>query len=56
MVLNGYDRVDVTATFKPSSSLSVLLSVDNLLDEDYQEAIGFPSPGTRARIGLRYRF
>ena len=56
MVLGAYDRVDVTATFKPSSSLSVLLSVDNLLDEDYQEAIGFPSPGSRARLGIRYRF
>jgi vitamin B12 transporter len=56
MVLGAYDRVDVTATFKPSSSLSVLLSVDNLLDQDYQEAIGFPSPGSRARLGIRYRF
>ena len=56
MTLGGYDRVDVTATFKPSNKLNVLLSVDNLLDEDYQEAIGFPSPGTRARLGIRYRF
>jgi outer membrane receptor protein involved in Fe transport len=56
MVLSGYNRVDVTATFKPSVKLSILLSVDNLLDEDYFEAIGFPSPGTRARLGLRYRF
>ena len=56
MILSGYDRVDVTATFKPSVKMSILLSVDNLLDEDFQEAIGFPSTGTRARLGLRYRF
>ncbi len=56
IILGAYDRVDVTATFKPSRKLSVLLSVDNLLDEGYQEAIGFPSPETRARFGLRYRF
>ena len=56
MTLSGYDRVDVTATFKPSVKMSILLSVDNLLDEDFQEAIGFPSTGTRARLGLRYRF
>jgi len=56
MVLSGYDRVDVTATFRPSSRLNILLSVDNLLDADYFEAIGFPSPGTRARLGLRYKF
>jgi len=56
MVLDGYDRVDVTATFKPSGKLNILLSVDNLLDEDYFEAIGFPSPGARARLGIRYTF
>lgn len=55
-VLRGYDRVDVTATYKPTGDLQLLLSLDNLLDEDYQEAIGFPAPGTRARLGLRYRF
>jgi outer membrane cobalamin receptor len=56
MILGGYDRLDVTATFKPSDKLNLSLSVDNLLDEDYQEAIGFPSPGTRARLGIRYSF
>lgn len=56
MVLGGYDRIDMTVTFKPSEKLSVLLSVDNLIDEDYFEAIGFPSPGNRTRLGLRYRF
>jgi outer membrane cobalamin receptor len=56
MVVTGYDRVDVTATFTPSVKLNVLLSIDNLLDEDHYKAIGFPSPGTRARLGLRYRF
>ncbi len=56
LFLDGYSRVDVTATFRPTSHLDVLLSVDNLLDEDYAEAIGFPSPGTRARLGIRYRF
>ena len=56
MFLDGYNRVDVTATFRPKSNLDVLISVDNLLDEDYAEAIGFPSPGTRTRLGIRYRY
>ena len=56
MILDDYSRVDVTATFSHASNLNVLLSVDNLFDEDYAEAIGFPSPGTRARLGIRYRF
>jgi outer membrane cobalamin receptor len=56
MVLGGYDRIDVTATFDPAEKLDIFLSADNLLDADYQEAIGFPSPGIRARLGIRYRF
>lgn len=54
--LDGYNRVDFTATFSHTSNLQLLLSVDNLFDEDYDEAIGFPSPGTRARLGIRYLF
>ena len=56
LFLDGYNRLDVTTTFSVSENLNVLLSVNNLLDDDYAEAIGFPSPGTRGRLGVRYRF
>lgn len=56
LFLDSYNRLDVTATLKYSDKLNFLLSVDNLLDENYAEAIGFPSPGIRARLGLRYLF
>jgi outer membrane receptor protein involved in Fe transport len=56
LFLDSYNRLDVTATLKYSDKLNLLLSVDNLLDENYEEAIGFPSPGIRARLGLRYQF
>ena len=56
MILDGYSRVDAAVTFRQSDALDIVLSMDNLFDEDYQEAIGFPSPGTRARLGIRYQF
>jgi len=56
MFLDGYNRLDATVTLKYSEKLNLLLSVDNLLDEDYEEAIGFPSPGIRARLGVRVQF
>ena len=56
MYLESYNRVDVTATYSPSENLDVLFSMDNLLDEEYFEAIGFPSIGARARVGIRYGF
>jgi outer membrane cobalamin receptor len=30
-------------------------SIDNVLDREYQSAIGFPDPGRVVRIGVRYR-
>jgi len=56
LVLDGYHRVDAAATWSADASFDVVLAVDNVLDEDYGEAIGFPSPGRRARLALRYRF
>ena len=56
MFLDAYNRVDVTATYRRSDSFNILISVDNLLDEDYQQAIGFPAPGARARLAVRYLF
>ncbi len=54
--LDGYERVDVSATWQASDKLSVQFAVDNLLDSEYQEAVGFPAAGIRGRIGVRYAF
>jgi len=51
--LDDYRRLDVNLKWKAHSNLSFSLALDNLMDESYQEAIGFPSPGRRARLGLR---
>jgi len=56
MFLDSHNRVDVTATFRYASNLQAVISVNNLFDEDYYEAIGFPAAGMRARFGIRYRF
>ena len=56
MFLDSYNRVDVTTTYRPSDLFNLVFSIDNILDEDYEHAIGFPSPGARARLGVRYLF
>ncbi len=48
--LDDYERVDVSGTWRFASGLRVSLAVDNLLGAEYQEAIGFPAPGTRVRF------
>ena len=56
LMLDGYNRLDTALTWLAGNSLNVQLSVDNLLDENYAEAIGFPAASRRARVAVRYRF
>jgi outer membrane cobalamin receptor len=35
--------------------LEAYLAAENVLDEEYQEALGYPAPGRSVRFGLRYR-
>lgn len=56
VLLPAYRRLDVALTWRPLQDLDLLLSADNVLDEEYEEAIGFPAPGRRGRLGFRYRF
>lgn len=56
ILLDGYERVDVSATWQASDKLSLQFAVDNLLDKNYHEAVGFPGAGIRGRIGVRYTF
>ncbi|WP_405242530.1 TonB-dependent receptor plug domain-containing protein [Lentisalinibacter salinarum] len=56
VVLDGYNRFDTTLTWRAADSTDLVFAVDNLFDADYEEAVGFPSPGRRGRLALRYRF
>jgi vitamin B12 transporter len=52
----GYARFDFTTSYNFGRGLSFSGRVTNLLDKQYQEAIGFPALGRDYRLGLNYRF
>jgi iron complex outermembrane receptor protein/vitamin B12 transporter len=54
--LDAYNRVDVNVRWQAAESLVVALAVDNLLNADYEDAVGFPAPGILPRLSVRYRF
>jgi outer membrane cobalamin receptor len=54
--LDDYHRVDLALGWQATPRLRVALAVDNLLDADYEEVIGFPAAGIRPRLSARYRF
>jgi vitamin B12 transporter len=56
LTLNSYERVDVALSHDVRSLATLFLAVDNVLDEDYQEAVGFPSAGRQFRVGAALKF
>jgi outer membrane cobalamin receptor len=52
----GYARFDLATSYNFGRGLSFYGRVTNLLDKQYQEAIGFPALGRDYRLGLNYRF
>lgn len=53
--LDAYERVDLALSWSPRNWLEVHLAVDNLLDANYREAVGYPAPGIRPRAGVALR-
>jgi vitamin B12 transporter len=53
--LDPWTRVDLSAVWRLNEHVSVFLEISNLLGSDYEEAIGFPAPGIRPRVGAQWR-
>ncbi len=51
----GYARLDLALTGRISRNFSVIARVQNLTDNHYQEALGYPTLGIAAYGGLRLR-
>lgn len=56
VTLDSYNRVNANLRWQATERLGLALAVDNLFDEDYEEAVGFPAADIRARFSARFRF
>lgn len=56
VTLDSYNRVDANLRWQATDRLGFALAIDNLFDEDYEEAVGFPAADIRARLSARFRF
>lgn len=52
--LDDYYRLDWVLHWQPAPAWELQLSADNVLDEDYETAVGFPAPGRKFRFGVRF--
>ncbi len=54
--LDGFTVVDLAASWKLTDRFELTGRLSNLLDEDYEEILGFARPGRAVFAGLRGRF
>ena len=51
--LDDYSRINMAVTWNPSRRWQYYLSIQNLLNADFEEAIGFPGPGINVQLGIK---
>jgi vitamin B12 transporter len=56
VTLSSYTKVDLGLNYRVCKNFSVYGRVENLLDEQYQEAYGFPALGRFVAVGVIARF
>ncbi len=54
--LDSYTLVNANVSYDISDAVEVYVRVENLFDEDYEEVIGYATPGRTALAGVRLRF
>ncbi|MEM1229948.1 MAG: TonB-dependent receptor [Pseudomonadota bacterium] len=54
--LDSWTRVDLSGSVILGERAEVFGRIENLLDEDYQQILGYGTPGRSATVGVRYRF
>jgi outer membrane receptor protein involved in Fe transport len=51
----GYARVDIGGWYAVSSRVTGYVNIENALDHQYQEVVGYPALGINVRAGVRFR-
>jgi vitamin B12 transporter len=48
----GYQKIDLSGSYRPASRVKLYASVENLLDQDYTPSFGFPALPRTFRVGV----
>ncbi len=56
LFLDGYERLDLALSYDANERVRIGFAIDNALDEEYFEAVGFPAAGIRGRVNVTYQF
>ncbi len=51
----AYQRVDLAGTYRFTSRVAMFARIENLLNQDYEEVLGYPAYGLNFSAGMRFR-
>ena len=54
-ILEAYTLVNLSSSYKANEDIELYANINNLFDKDYQEIVGYESPGFGANLGIRYK-
>ncbi len=54
--VGAWTRVDLAGRYELGAAIELFARVENLLDEDYQQVLGYGTPGLSGYLGARFRF
>ncbi|MEL7047242.1 MAG: TonB-dependent receptor, partial [Pseudomonadota bacterium] len=54
--LDSWTRVDLNGRYAWSDDLEIYGRIENLFDEDYQQILGYGTPGLSGSLGVRLRY
>lgn len=52
---NGYAKLDLAGAYRFNSYISAFARIENLLNQDYQEVLGYPAYRLNFSAGMRFR-
>lgn len=55
-IVDSWTRVDLSARYALSESVEIYGRIENLFDENYQQILGYGTPGTSGYLGVRLGF
>ena len=55
-VVPSWTRVDLAGRYDLNESVELYARIENLFDEQYQQVIGYGTPGLSGHVGARLKF
>jgi vitamin B12 transporter len=54
--LDSWTRIDLTGSYELTDSVELYGRIENLFDEEYQQILGYGTPGLSGSVGIRLRY